>query len=325
KGIFIDGNTDFDIRNSTGKKVTTIIDGDAKNKYISMASIIAKQERDEFMEKLTDDYSKFSFYKHKGYGTKDHINNIVLYGVCDLHRITYLKKLMIRETINTNMYGDLEKINNIPIIYKQDKTLRRRKPSILIHICCVPDLTFPLKLLKKHFKVYLIWFNPNIQKDDEHNLRLSQLDKLLGNDGGKYSLVETSEIGKEFNEILYENRSIIDDFELLGKNEFIKTISKIPEYGKRCDICYYFRILEVGKVAESLRIDYFTTTLSISPKKNITKINKYGKLVGEKLSYSKFLFFDFRKDGGYIQSVKLTKKYGIYRQNYCGCNYSKKL
>lgn len=325
KWIFIDGNRDFDLWKSIWKKITTIIDWDAKNKYISMASIVAKQERDRLMENLPNDYIQYNFGKHKWYWTAAHMNSIVEFWASDLHRISYLKKLMVRENVNVDNYWSLDEISSIPIICEQDKTHKWKKPSILLHICCAPDLTFPLKLLKKYFKVYLVWYNPNIQDEKEHNLRFAQLEKLLSCDWWNYSLLEASELRKDFNNLLYENRDIIDEFKELWEKNFIWKISKIPEYWKRCDICYYFRLLVLWKIADSMWIDYFTTTLSISPKKDILKIQKYWILVSEKCTKSKFVFFDFRKNWWYIQSLELTKKYWLYRQNYCGCNYSKKL
>lgn len=324
-GIFIDGNSDFWLGKAIWKTITTIIDWDAKNKFISMASIIAKQERDLYMESLFKEYSDYSFIKHKWYWTSLHIWEIIKNWVCDIHRLSYLKKLMQKETINIDKYWNLNDLELIPKICKRNKTIKINKPSILIHICCVPDLTFPLKILKKYFKVYLIWYNPNIQDTNEHSLRYSQLNRLLEFANWDYILLDTQKESISFTDILYSNKNIIEDYNSLTKKDFISKIWKELEYGKRCEICYYFRLLKIAQIAGYHWIDYFTTTLSISPKKNLDIINEKWILAEKYANKSKFLFFDFRKNWWYIKSLKLSKKYWIYRQNYCGCNYSKKL
>jgi len=229
----------------------------------------------------------------------------------------------------------MEKIYLKQFYFKNDK-----KPSLLLQVCCGPDLVLPLIELKEVFTLYLYWYNPNIQPYSEYKKRYKEYIKLLKLEKWDYFLVDdkwqivnnfekldNEEVyntydEKEFYEKLYENREIVwineKDYDKL-----MQDFSKMEEKNSaRCDICYYTRLLEPAKIAKKLNIDYFSTTLLISPKKSVEKLNKYWKIVSEKI-WVNYLSFNFRKNDGFKKAAEYTKNNNIRRQNYCGCLWAK--
>ena len=195
------------------------------------------------------------------------------------------------------------------------------KPKLLLQVCCAPDLVLPLLELKKYFKLYLYWYNPNIQPYSEYKKRYKEYIKLLNLEKWDYEIIEDNYEPKEFYNKLYENRHIVDIKEDDYK-KLMKEFSQMEEKNsKRCDICYYTRLLEPALIAKKHNIPYFTTTLLISPKKSVEKLDKYGKIVTEK-TWIKYLSFDFRKNDGFKKAAEYTKENNIWRQNYCGCAWT---
>lgn len=173
-------------------------------------------------------------------------------------------------------------------------------PSLLLHACCAPCASYPLELLAPHFDVTLLYYNPNITERAEYEKRLRELERL------------SHEFG--FN--------VIDGG--FSENAFfdaVKGLEREPERGSRCTVCFDMRLKETARLAKG-KFDYFATTLTLSPLKNASLINEIG------LKYSsestKYLPTDFKKNGGNQRSIELSKKYNLYRQNYCGCLFSKR-
>lgn len=174
-----------------------------------------------------------------------------------------------------------------------------KKPKILIHACCAPCSSEVLDELKDYFDITLFYYNPNIYPYDEYQKRLKQFPKLKYD----FKIIE----GKYDNSI-YDNA--------------IKGLENLGEFSKRCYECFSFRLEEAAKFAKEKGFDFFSTTLSISPYKRSSWINEIGKVLENKYSI-KFLYSDFKKKDGYKKSIILSKKFDLYRQEYCGCKWSK--
>lgn len=180
------------------------------------------------------------------------------------------------------------------------------KPKkLLLHGCCAPCSSYVLKYLSNYFEISLLYYNPNISPATEYEKRVNEVGRLI------------KEMPTRYPVRLIEGRYEPSEF-----YEAVKGLEHEPEGGKRCFVCYEMRLREAAVYAAKGGYDYFTTTLSISPLKNAAKINEIGELVG--LEYGvRHLPSDFKKKEGYKQSVELSKEYNLYRQNFCGCVFSK--
>ena len=178
--------------------------------------------------------------------------------------------------------------------------------KLLLHSCCAPCSSYVLEYLSKYFKITVFYYNPNISIKEEFEKRLKEQVRLI-NEMDTVNKIDIIE-GK------YEN----DKYE-----ETIKGLENEKEGGNRCFKCYRLRMEETAELAKKLNYDYFTTTLSISPYKNAAKLNEIGEDL-EKEYNIKYLYADFKKKNGYKRSIELSKIYKLYRQNYCGCIYSKR-
>ncbi|RLD19391.1 MAG: recombinase [Caldiserica bacterium] len=174
--------------------------------------------------------------------------------------------------------------------------------KVFLHICCAPDATYPFLYLRgRHYRVTGFFYNPNIHPLSEYEKRLEEVVRFS-------RVVHMDlEVGK------YDKDSWM---------ERIKSTENEPEGGKRCYICYKMRLEETVRIAKENGFDYFTTTLSISPHKNIKWIFDIGEQLGNKYGV-KFIKADFKKRNGFKSSIILSKYYKMYRQNYCGCVFSK--
>ena len=194
---------------------------------------------------------------------------------------------------------------------KQMKTIidsLESKPKLLLHSCCAPCSTSVLKKLVNYFDITIFFYNPNTDSLEEFNKRKNEEKKLI------------NILNEKFN----YNIKIIDcDYDKEDYDNITKGYEHEKEGGKRCDICYKLRLTKTCEFAKNNNFDFFTTTLSVSPYKNATKLNLIG-LELEKEYGERFLTADFKKEEGYKQSIELSKKYNLYRQDYCGCIYSKK-
>lgn len=179
------------------------------------------------------------------------------------------------------------------------------KPTLLLHACCAPCATYVLEYLSRYFDITLFFCNPNITDTAEYEKRLSELKKLC----------ETADFARNI-EIVEDNLSSEDFF------EYVKGFENEPEGGARCTRCFNLRLLRTAEYAKRENFDYFTTTLTISPHKNADLINRIGSHLSEEHGVA-FLPSDFKKRGGYQRSIVLCREYNIYRQHYCGCEFSK--
>jgi predicted adenine nucleotide alpha hydrolase (AANH) superfamily ATPase len=197
------------------------------------------------------------------------------------------------------------------------------KPKLLLHICCAPDLSWPLRWLKDHFKLYLFRYNPNIHPKPEHDKRYAEFVRLFDLEGGDYELVEDRYEPKEFFDAFVKYKDIIHpDLVDADRNTVLKKSGEMLERSDRCNPCYLMRLDQAARQAQKLGITYFTSTLLISPKKLADKLFQYGLQSQEQVTGTKFLWFDFAKKEGYKKAGELTKEYNLYRQNYCGCGWT---
>ena len=180
------------------------------------------------------------------------------------------------------------------------------RPSLLLHACCAPCSSYVLEYLTEYFEITLFFYNPNISPSEENDLRLSELRRLV------------REMG------LSEQVKIISgDYEPEKFGELASGLEALPEGGARCAKCYGLRLDKTAQLAASRGYDYFCTTLSISPHKNAEWLNSIGQAMAEKYG-SAWLPSDFKKRGGYKRSCELSVQHGLYRQNFCGCEFSKR-
>lgn len=178
-------------------------------------------------------------------------------------------------------------------------------PSILLHSCCAPCSSHVIDVLSKHFDITILYYNPNIEPKEEYEKRKAEEIRFINE---------------------FPNKNKLDIMDCDHDNdlfhETIKGLENEKEGGARCIKCYYLRLDKTAKLAKEHDYDYFATTLTVSPLKNSQKLNEIGKYLSEKYDI-KYLYSDFKKKEGYKHSIELAKKYNLYRQDYCGCIYSK--
>ena len=179
-------------------------------------------------------------------------------------------------------------------------------PTLLLHACCAPCSSYCLEYLSQYFKITLYFYNPNIYPESEYSLRSDEARRFISEMDFKYPVT--------FLEVKFHPKEFYDA---------IKGFESEKEGGERCFRCYRLRLESTAKLAEEMGFDYFTTTLSISPLKRADKINEIGEELGEIYSI-KHLPSDFKKKNGYKRSTELSKEHGLYRQDYCGCVFSKR-
>lgn len=180
-----------------------------------------------------------------------------------------------------------------------------KKPSLLLHVCCAPCSSAVLERLLAYFEITIYYYNPNISPYEEYEKRILELKRLLG----ELSILDEVDVI----EGIYDNEKFI---------ELSKGLESEREGGIRCTKCYYLRLESTAKVAKENGFDYFTTTLSISPYKDASKLNQIGEVLEHQYGVS-YLYSDFKKKDGYKRSIELSRIYKLYRQDYCGCIYSK--
>lgn len=201
---------------------------------------------------------------------------------------------------------NVQKVNYQKELEKLLKNLEReqRVPTLLIHSCCAPCSSYVLEYLSQYFKITVFYYNPNIYPESEYTKRILEQQKLIHDMNLKYSVSFLA--GKYEKEKFY---AVAEGMEHL------------KEGGARCVKCYELRLTEAARQAAAGGFDYFTTTLSISPMKNARKLNEIGVRVGQEYGVE-YLVSDFKKKNGYKRSIELSKEYGLYRQDYCGCEFS---
>ena len=195
------------------------------------------------------------------------------------------------------MNYDLEMENQIKNISTKNK--------LLLHACCAPCSSSVLQRISKYFDITILYYNPNITEPEEYEKRLNEIENFVK----KLNLKNIKVLRGRYNPKEFFDISV--------------GLEKEKERGKRCYKCYELRLKETAKVAEELNFDYFTTTLSISPYKNSKWLNEIGENLNKEFKPT-YLYADFKKKNGYKRSIELSQEYGLYRQDYCGCIYSKK-
>ncbi|MBR2133415.1 MAG: epoxyqueuosine reductase QueH [Eubacterium sp.] len=201
-----------------------------------------------------------------------------------MNKINYQKKL--DEIIESNQRGSIT-------------------PSLLLHSCCAPCSSYSIEYLSQYFSVTVLYYNPNISPKEEYEKRKAEQIRLIN------SMPVKNEV------------KLLDcEYESERFYEIAKGYEDCREGGERCFRCYELRMRKAAEIAKKEGFDYFCTTLSISPLKNAQKINEIGLALEKELGV-KWLCSDFKKREGYKRSIELSKEYNLYRQNFCGCIYSK--
>ena len=179
-------------------------------------------------------------------------------------------------------------------------------PTLLLHSCCAPCSSYCLEYLSEYFEITIFYFNPNIYPEEEYHKRVEEQKRLAKELPARYPI--------RVIEGIYEPKQFY---------EAVKGLEQIPEGGERCFACFRLRLKEAARLAAEKGFDFFTTTLTISPLKNAAKINEIGRQCAEECG-AVWLPTDFKKKEGYKRSIELSAEYGLYRQDYCGCVFSRR-
>ena len=187
----------------------------------------------------------------------------------------------------------------------EEECQKGTRPSLLLHACCAPCSSYVLEYLSQYFQITLFFYNPNIFPEEEYRFREEELIRLVKEMrlSEQVSILSGSYRPEEFTEIT-------------------QGLEHLPEGGSRCAACYRLRLRASAEAAADGDFDFYTTTLSISPYKNAEWLNAIGEEEAARVGV-RWLFSDFKKKNGYKRSCELSAQYGLYRQNYCGCVYSK--
>ena len=178
-----------------------------------------------------------------------------------------------------------------------------RGTRILLHSCCAPCSSACLERLKEHFQVTVLYYNPNIDEKEEYEKRKAEQIRFL-KETGWADILDCDHEAEEF-------------------ERMSKGLEEEPERGKRCYLCYQLRLEKTAKTAKENGYLWFATTLTLSPYKNAEWLNEIGETVGGRYGVN-YLYTDFKKKGGYYRSTELSREYGLYRQDFCGCKFSKR-
>lgn len=181
-----------------------------------------------------------------------------------------------------------------------------RVPRLLLHSCCAPCSSYTLEYLSQHFEITVYYYNPNIYPAEEYERRVSEQTRFVSELPVKHPV-----------------SVIVGDYDPQEFYDAVKGLEHIPEGGERCFACYRLRLERTAKLAAELGFEYFTTTLSISPYKNAAKLGEISSEL-EGIYQVRALPSDFKKREGYKRSVELSRQYGLYRQDYCGCVFSQR-
>lgn len=191
-----------------------------------------------------------------------------------------------------------------------------QRPRLLLHACCAPCSSYCMEYLRAYFDLTLFYYNPNITEDAEYRKRVEEEKRLIAAlNAQSYENLER-QTGENIIKLLE------GDYDPARFYEITKGLEQCPEGGERCFRCYELRLRESAEAARRLQFDYFTTTLTISPLKNAARLNEIGERLGVEYGVA-YLPSDFKKRNGYKRSIELSKEYHLYRQDYCGCVYSR--
>ena len=200
-------------------------------------------------------------------------------------------------------------MNRINYQKELDKVINRleqqgRVPRLLLHSCCAPCSSYVLEYLSRYFEITVLYYNPNIYPPEEFGKRVEEQKRLIAQLPAEHPI--------SFLDGPYEPERFY---------EMARGLEQVPEGGERCFKCYRLRLTETAEMARAGKYDYFTTTLSISPLKNAEKLNEIGGQLAKDYGVD-YLYSDFKKRNGYKRSTELSREYGLYRQDYCGCVFS---
>lgn len=195
---------------------------------------------------------------------------------------------------------------NYQIVLENTLKNLKDKKTLLLHACCAPCSSYVIEYLSNYFAITILFYNPNINNDTEYNKRLQELERFV----------------KEF-----KTNNPVKVISLgYNHDEYLQTVLGLEEEkegGSRCLKCYRLRLEKTFEYAKQYNFDYVTTTLTISPLKNSQVINKIGAEL-ENIYHINYLYSDFKKKEGYKRSIVLSHEYNLYRQDYCGCEFSKR-
>lgn len=191
--------------------------------------------------------------------------------------------------------------------------LGEQRPTLLLHSCCAPCSSYVLEYLRQYFRITVFYYNPNISFEEEYKKRVQEQKRLIASYNEKAEALDFAPI-----------QIIEGDYEPQLFYDMAKGREDMPEGGVRCFDCYRLRLKATAALAGEKSYEFFGTTLTISPLKNAAKLNEIGYELEKDYPGSKWLPSDFKKRDGYKRSIELSTEYDLYRQDYCGCVYSKR-
>lgn len=204
-----------------------------------------------------------------------------------------------------------------------------RPPRLFLHSCCAPCSSYVLEYLRSYFRITVFYYNPNISVEEEYRKRVAEQKRLIAaynEEAEQKQPIAVCDADENWPEGSWREAYPIEivegDYEPECFFEMAKGLEHCPEGGERCFACYEMRLRKTAELALAGRYDYFATTLTISPLKNAVKLNETGERLAEEYGVA-WLPSDFKKRGGYQRSIVLSKEYDLYRQDYCGCVYSR--
>lgn len=211
-----------------------------------------------------------------------------------------------------NYSVELEKIMKNP---------ENKGKTLFLHSCCAPCSSYVLEYLRKFFRITVFYFNPNITEDTEYQKRVEEQKRLIGEYNNRLNSPLTAD-KKEDTKPAYPIEIVEGDHCKEKFFQVVRGLEKCGEGSERCFACFRLRLEETARRAKEAGADYFATTLTISPLKNAAKLNEIGEELSAEYGVA-HLPSDFKKKGGYQRSIELSKEYDLYRQDYCGCIFSK--
>ncbi len=216
----------------------------------------------------------------------------------------------------------MNRVNYAKELEKRIEEFQRdgRYPKLLLHACCAPCSSYCLEYLRQFFDITVFYYNPNIMREPEYRKRVEEEKHLIAEynrqvESGDFEGMHSDENARRIE--IIEGDYIVSDY-----LEAIKGLESCPEGGERCTKCFELRLEESAKIASEGGFEFFTTTLTISPLKDAERLNRIGSQMGEKYGVQ-FLPSDFKKKEGYKRSIELSHKFDLYRQDFCGCEFSR--
>ncbi len=209
-----------------------------------------------------------------------------------------------------------KELDNKIEIFQKEKSF----PKVLLHACCAPCSSYCLEYLREYFDITVFFYNPNITSEGEYHKRVEEEKRLIYEYNRQ--VLESSFDGMNSTDRARKIEIIEGDYDPKDFYEYVKGYEECKEGGDRCRKCFEMRLDETARIAKERGFEYFTTTLTISPLKNAEVLNEVGEKAAEKEGVL-FLPSDFKKKNGYKRSIELSHKFGLYRQDFCGCSFSK--